>query len=92
MKKLKAGEGAWETRKELLGWTFDGRTRCIELPADKIGKIGEQIDQTLSARSVWRRDYEKLLGRVQHASLGVPGSAGMFTLLNMALKDRLCWV
>ena len=42
----------WETRKELLGWIFDGRTRCIELPPTKIAKIGEQINQTVLTRSV----------------------------------------
>ena len=41
LKKLKAGEGAWETCKELLRWMIDRRMRCIELPADNIVKIGE---------------------------------------------------
>ena len=27
MKKMLEGEGIWETRKELLGWVFDGITR-----------------------------------------------------------------
>ena len=31
LKKLKAGEGLWETRKDILGWMRDGATRCIEL-------------------------------------------------------------
>jgi len=92
LKKLKEGEGEWETRKELLGWIFDGRTRCIELPLTKIEKIGEQINQAVSAWSMRRCDYEKLLGRVRHAALGVPGSAGLFTPLNMALRDKSRWV
>ena len=46
----------------------------------------------LSARNVRRRDYKKLLGRVRHALLGVLGSAGLFTPLNMALRDKSRWV
>ena len=72
LNNLKAGEGTWETRKELLGLVFDGRTRCIKLLTDKTTKIREQIDKTVLAQSVRRRDYNKLLERVRHASLGFP--------------------
>ena len=70
---------------------FDGTSRCIELPDGKIEAIGELIDRAKAARSIPRRDYEKLLGKIRHASLGVPGSAGLFTPLNMALRERSWW-
>ena len=92
LKKLKAGEGVWETRKELLGWIFDVTTRCIELPPNKIEAIREQINQATLSKTMQHRDYEKTLGRVCHASMGVPGSAGLFTPLNMALKKRARWI
>ena len=38
-KKLDKGEGLWKYRKEILGWLFDGASRCIELPQDKRDKI-----------------------------------------------------
>ena len=85
LKKLKERESVWETRKELLGWIFKGRTRFIKLPPNKIAKIGGRIDQTVLARSVQRRDYEKLLRRVRHVALGVLGSVVLFIPLNMAL-------
>ena len=31
IKKLLQGEGAWQVSKEILGWMFDGGTRCIVL-------------------------------------------------------------
>ena len=92
LKKLRAGEGVWETRKELLGWMFDGHTRCIELPVGKVATISKLIDKTVATRSVQRRDYKKILGKVRHAAMGVPGSGGLFTPLNMALKDQTRWV
>ena len=63
-------------------------TRCIELLLDKITEIREQIDWEVLVQSVQQHIYEELLGRVCHASMGVPGSAGLFTTLNMALKDK----
>ncbi len=35
MKKLLKGEGLWEVRNGILGWVFDGATRCIELAGKK---------------------------------------------------------
>ena len=35
IKKLLEGKGLWEVRKEILGWVFDGATRCIELAQKK---------------------------------------------------------
>lgn len=35
IKKLREGDRVWETRKEILGLTIDGATRCIELAEKK---------------------------------------------------------
>ena len=32
-------EGLWETRKEILGWTFDGIQRTIKLAPHKCKKL-----------------------------------------------------
>ena len=37
-KKLEE-EGAWETRKEILGWILDGIARTIQLPVNKCNKL-----------------------------------------------------
>ena len=82
----------WETRKELLGWMFNGHTQCIELPVGKVATISKLINQTVATRSVQQRDFEKLLRKVRHAAMGVPGCGGLFTPLNMALKQQTRWV
>jgi hypothetical protein len=43
IKKLKQGDGLWATRKELLGWVFDGARRCIELPPDKVERLTSEL-------------------------------------------------
>ena len=42
--------------------------------------------------AVQRRNYKKLLGKVRYALMGVPGSDGLFTPINMALKEQSKWV
>ena len=32
-------EGAWETRKEIIGWLLDGIQKTIQLPPDKCDKL-----------------------------------------------------
>ena len=36
-------EGLWETRKEILGWMFDGIQRTIELAPKKCEKLQQTI-------------------------------------------------
>ena len=55
MKKLREGEGLWETKKEILGWIFDGVTRCIELKASHAKKIQEELTAVAKQSSVeWK--------------------------------------
>jgi len=46
VKKLKQGDGLWNTQKEILGWLFDGITKCIKLLDDKVIKIWKALLQT----------------------------------------------
>jgi len=39
LKKLKEGDGHWDTQKEILGWLFNGLTKCMQLPPAKVSKI-----------------------------------------------------
>lgn len=84
-KKLKAGDGLWEARKELLGWVFDGIARTIELPADKIDKIITTI--TAALRQTWlpRKEFESLRGKLRHAALGLPDGRTLLRPLDDAL-------
>jgi len=35
IKKLQQGDGQWDTQKEILGWLFDGITKCMKLPMER---------------------------------------------------------
>ena len=43
LKKLRQGDGLWDTRKEILGWIFDGINHCIALPNDKHTHIQAEL-------------------------------------------------
>lgn len=76
-KKLDEGEGVWATRKEILGWIFDGITRTIELPPTKVQKLEEAITKILRHKSCTNTTLQSILGKLQHASLGIPGGKGL---------------
>jgi hypothetical protein len=84
-KKLKAGDGLWEVRKEILGWIFDGVNRTIELPPEKITKILEAIK--VAKRQGWlpRKAFESLRGKLRHATMGLPDGQTILLPLDQAL-------
>ena len=84
IKKLKK-EGAWETRKETLGWILDCVARTMELPAKKIEVIRQGITQSLRNGYVTHKDLQRLNGKIRHAALGMPWANGLFAPINKAL-------
>ncbi len=79
IKKLKQGEGCWNTQKEILGWLFNGITRCISLPTDKVNKLLSTLQTTAKRASIPVKDLEKLQGRLIHASYGIPAGRGLLS-------------
>jgi len=45
VKKLKQGDGLWQTQKEILGWLFDGVTKCMQLPTEKVIKFAKHYSK-----------------------------------------------
>ena len=95
LKKLKAGEGLWETRKEILGWMLDGATRCIELAEKKQEAIPREVRRLLRIKNgVAFNDLERVVGKLRHAAIGIPEGKGLMGPINqfMAIKPkRVFW-
>ncbi len=79
VKKLKQGEGMWATKKEILGWLFDGTTRCINLPANKTQKIMDSLKQLTRKKTIRLGELEKLNGKLMHATIGIPNGRGLLS-------------
>ncbi|KAL7525054.1 hypothetical protein ACHAWF_002174, partial [Thalassiosira exigua] len=79
----------WEVRKELLGWVFDGATRCIELATKKQEAILKELKNVLRMkRGVPFKRIEKLVGKLRHAAIGIPGGKGLFGPINQMMQFR----
>lgn len=92
MKKLLEADGLWELRKEILGWVFDGATRCIELAAKKQATITAEIKTILRiSHGVPFKRVQKLVGKLRHASIGIPNGKYLFGPINqlMAMEPKL---
>ena len=85
-KKLVAGDGIWDTRKEILGWEFDGEEYTIQLPIKKCVDICALIKKCLKLPKVPLKLFRKLAGKLQHASLAIPSGKSLFTPFDMAMK------
>jgi hypothetical protein len=87
LKKLKEGDGRWGVCKELLGWIFDGATRCIKLPPTKVEAITSELHSMSRLQTVPRKQFEKLQGKLRHACIGLPAGKGLMGPMNAALCD-----
>ena len=86
-KKLVEGDGVWSTRKEILGWDVDGASYTIQLPAKKCTDVCALIKRGLKTPRVPSKRFQKLAGKLQHASLALPSGWSLFTPFDMAMKD-----
>ena len=84
-KKLHQGDGTWMTTKEILGWLLDGTKYTIQLPPEKCQQITTQIKAILRMKAVPLKKFQKVAGKLQHASLGILGGKGLFSPIHNAM-------
>ncbi|KAL7545707.1 hypothetical protein ACHAWF_009056, partial [Thalassiosira exigua] len=94
LKKLLEGEGLWAVRKEILGWMMDGATRCIELAEAKQQAILAELKTVLRMkRGVPFNRLQKLVGKLRHASIGIPAGKYLFGPINRLMaREELDFV
>jgi hypothetical protein len=87
--KLAKGDGSWSTRKKLLGWTIDSSAMTLTLPPRRLARLQELLDSIPPTRKRLSIDtWHKLLGELRSMSLALPGSRGLFSHLQQALRTR----
>ena len=66
-------EGAWETKKEILGWLLDGLARTIQLPHHKCDKLLTELRNIRRTKhNVKLNVVQKLQGKLTFTSIGIP--------------------
>ena len=86
IKKLKKGDGAWSTRKIILGWLIDTMASTLELPQHRRERLSELLAEIPSTQKrVSIRKWHGLLGELRSMTLALPGARGLFSHIQNAL-------
>ena len=76
-------------RKEIIGWVFDGALRYIELAEKNQTAILKEITAVLRIESgVPFKRVEKLVGKLRHATIGIPDGKLLFGPINQLLEIK----
>jgi hypothetical protein len=81
-KKLAQGDGNFDTKKEMIGFVFDGVKRTVHLPP---AKAAEYIKET---HDMLLKKLQTLVGKLHHASIILPVARGFFSPLNDAMQGN----
>jgi hypothetical protein len=85
LKKLRAGDGSWNTLKAVLGWLVDTLAQTLELPPHRQARIAALFREVLGRKRVSLLYWQKLLGELRFIAMGVPGARGLFSMLQLPL-------
>ena len=86
LKKLLQGDGSWSTRKLILGWILDTVRQTIELPPHRKETLAKIFEDLKTRRRVSKKTWSSILGKLRFVAIAIPGSAGLFSALQLALN------
>ena len=85
-KQMGDGDGIWDFYKEIMGWDLDGIQCTIQLLPKKCRDICTLMYKLIKKLRVALNPFQKLAGKLQHASLGIPIGRSLFTPLDMEMR------
>ena len=88
VKKMLKGDAAWATQKRILGWDVDTVQATLHLPPHRLERLHTLLDRISPPHKrvpvgVWHQ----LLGELRSMSLVLPGSRGLFSILQHSLSQ-----
>ena len=84
LKKLLKGDGSWGTRKVILGWVIDTLRQTIELPPHRKLELSQLFHDLATSKRISHKRWQHILGKLRFVSTAIPGSAGLFSALQLA--------
>jgi hypothetical protein len=89
VKKLRQGKACWSTCLTVLGWIIDTQAMTLSLPAHRADRLLEILDDIKPGqRRISEKKWHKSLGELRSMSLALPGSRGLFSLLQEAFRHK----
>ena len=70
----------------ILGWIFDGLSRCLSLSQIKIDEIMVEMKAIGRRRHISLLWFQKSIRKFRYAALGIPSGKGLFTSLHDGLR------
>ena len=87
MKKMLKGDACWSTRKRILGWDLKTAAETLHLPPHRLDRLYELLDHLRPPRKrTTVKLWHKLLGELRSMSAALPGSRGLFSVLQASLS------
>lgn len=86
MKKVERGDVRFAPTKEILGFDLDGAAKTVRLPQTKAEAIVTELKRLVKKSSVRLKRLQRIVGKLQHASLVMPCTKALFTPLYEAMK------
>ena len=88
VKKMLKGDAFWSTRKRILGWDLNTQAGTLQLPPHRLERLYELLRHLdLPRKRVSVALWHKLLGELRSMSPALPGSRGLFSILQQSLQS-----
>jgi hypothetical protein len=84
--KLMKGDGNFESKKDMIGFRFDGIKQTVHLPPEKAAAYIKETPRILRRKRVPLKTLQGVVGKLCHASIILPAARGFFTPINTAMK------
>lgn len=89
VKKLEKGDGVFSTTKTILGWVFDFARYTVQLSPRRQERLQTILDSLPRTRKrITVKEWQKVLGELRSMALGLPGSKGLFSAMQFALRPE----
>ncbi len=84
--KLLKGDGNFESKKDMIGFRFDGLKQTVHLLPEKALAYVKETHRILRRKRVPIKILQGVVGKLQHASIILPAARSFFTPINAAMK------
>jgi hypothetical protein len=88
LEEVAPGRWAFESKKDMIGFNFNGVKRTVHLPPAKALDYIKEIHCILRRKSVPLKTLQGVVGKVRHTSINLLAARSFFTPINAAMRGH----